>query len=253
MFSLDIIDTDAFLDMPLSTQALYFHLAMRADDDGFVSNPKKIMKMLGAQEDDFKILLIKRFILTFSSGICVIKHWLIHNLIRSDRYTETQWKKEKSQLLIDPEIKKYSLNKEENSGNQSATSRQPVGNQSATQVRLGKVRLGKVRLEEIPSTTDTFKSKIKKNNKEEVTLKEFCEYLKKSPNRHIRLIGDYAQAITPNLKTGGQWYVFMRRHMRAATELAEFDDKQIEASAKEIWGAEWIHKWTIETLVKFLT
>ena len=125
MFSLDIIDTDAFLDMPLSTQALYFHLAMRADDDGFVSNPKKIMKMLGAQEDDFKILLIKRFILTFSSGICVIKHWLIHNLIRSDRYTETQWKKEKSQLLIDPEIKKYSLNKEENSGNQSATSRQP--------------------------------------------------------------------------------------------------------------------------------
>jgi len=136
MFSLKIVDTDAFLEMPQSSQLLYFHLAMRADDDGFVANPKKVMRMIGSQDDDFKVLLAKRFILTFESGICVIKHWLIHNLIRVDRYSETQWIKEKQMLVIDEKTKKYSIDKE----------KYPVipnGNQMQPQVRLGKVRLGK--------------------------------------------------------------------------------------------------------------
>lgn len=77
MFALKIIDSDAFLDMPASTQSLYFHLSMRADDDGFISNVKKIMRMIGASEDDLKILLSKRFLLLFDSGIVVIKHWKI--------------------------------------------------------------------------------------------------------------------------------------------------------------------------------
>jgi len=138
MLSLKIVDTDAFLDMPLSSQVLYFHLTMRADDDGFVSNPKKIMRMIGSQNDDYKILITKRFIIPFENGVCVIKHWLIHNLIRSDRYTTTQWIKEKSQLSIDPKTKKYSVNEGENNVI-------PNDNQMATQVRLGKVRLGKVK------------------------------------------------------------------------------------------------------------
>ena len=82
MFSLKVVDTDAFLDMPQSSQLLYFHLAMRADDDGFVSNPKKIMRMLGTQDDDIKVLVLKKFIIPFESGICVIKHWRIHNYIQ---------------------------------------------------------------------------------------------------------------------------------------------------------------------------
>ena len=86
MFAKAIIDSDAFLDMPLSAQALYFHLSMRADDDGFVGNPKRIRGMLGANEDDFKLLILKRFLLTFGSGVVVIKHWKIHNYIQSDRY-----------------------------------------------------------------------------------------------------------------------------------------------------------------------
>lgn len=139
MFSDKIVDTDAFLDMGIGSQLLYFHLSMRADDDGFVSNPKKIMRMIGAQEDDYKVLLAKKFVIQFESGVCVIKHWLIHNLIRGDRYTETQYIKEKDQLLIDEKTKKYSLNKE------VATNVIPDGNQLAPQVRLGKVRLGKVR------------------------------------------------------------------------------------------------------------
>ena len=100
MFSLEIVDTDAFLDMPHSSQLLYFHLSMRADDDGFVSNPKRVMKLIGSQEDDYKVLLAKRFLISFDSGVVVIKHWRINNYIRSDRYNETTYLDEKSLLQI---------------------------------------------------------------------------------------------------------------------------------------------------------
>lgn len=132
MFSPDIVNSDAFLDMPVSSQALYFHLGMSADDDGFV-NPKKIMRLVGASEDDLKILLAKRFLLSFESGVVVIKHWLIHNLIRSDRYKETRYLDEKSTLIV----------KENKSYSDSTTKRQPNDNQMEPQVRLSKVRLGK--------------------------------------------------------------------------------------------------------------
>lgn len=98
MFAKTIIDSDAFLDMPLSAQALYFHLSMRADDDGFINNPKKIQRTVGASDDDCKLLIMKRFIITFESGVIVIKHWKIHNYIQKDRYKPTIYQEEKSQL-----------------------------------------------------------------------------------------------------------------------------------------------------------
>ena len=98
MFAKQIVDSDAFLDMPLSAQALYFHLAMRADDDGFINNPKKIQRMIGASDDDCKLLIMKRFVLIFESGVIVIKHWKIHNYIQKDRYKETLYVQEKKQL-----------------------------------------------------------------------------------------------------------------------------------------------------------
>ena len=98
MFSKTIIDSDAFLDMPLSTQALYFHLSMRADDDGFLNNPRKIMRMIGSSDDELKVLLMKRFILSFETGVIVIKHWHIHNYIRNDRYKPTNYQRELSRL-----------------------------------------------------------------------------------------------------------------------------------------------------------
>ena len=101
MFSLDVIDSDAFLEMPNDAQNLYFHLAMRADDDGFVNSPKKIQKIIGASDDAVKILLAKKFILAFESGVIVIKHWRMHNYIQNDRYKETNYKKEKSMLSLD--------------------------------------------------------------------------------------------------------------------------------------------------------
>lgn len=98
MFSLDIIDTDLFMEMPQSSRLLYYELCMRADDDGFVSSPKKIMKMVGCSEDDFKVLITKQFIIPFDTGIVVIKHWKIHNYIQKDRYKETIYVDEKRQL-----------------------------------------------------------------------------------------------------------------------------------------------------------
>jgi hypothetical protein len=100
MFAKTIIDSDVFLDMPLSTQALYFHLSMRADDDGFVNNPKKIMRMIGAGQNELELLLAKRYLLSFESGIVVIKHWRIHNYIQKDRYNETKYLDEKATLTI---------------------------------------------------------------------------------------------------------------------------------------------------------
>ena len=100
MFTKRITESDAFLDMPSSTQMLYFHFSMNADDDGFVNNPKKIQKMCGASDDDFKLLIVKSFIILFDSGIIVIKHWKMHNYIQADRYRPTDYVEEKSMLGI---------------------------------------------------------------------------------------------------------------------------------------------------------
>ena len=129
MFAKTIIDSDAFLDMPLSSQALYFHLSMRADDDGFINNPKKIQRMIGCADDDLKLLLAKNFIIPFESGVCVIKHWKIHNYIRNDRYKPTTYTEEMAQLTC----KK----------NGAYTIGIPNGYQMETQVRLGKDSVGK--------------------------------------------------------------------------------------------------------------
>lgn len=111
MFAKTIIDSDAFLDMALSTQALYFHLSMRADDDGFINNPKKLCRMIGSSDDEMKILFAKKFILGFESGVIVIKHWKMHNYIQKDRYKETNYLEEKSQLR-EKENKVYTLGTE---------------------------------------------------------------------------------------------------------------------------------------------
>lgn len=133
MFSKTIIDSDAFLELPLTAQALYFHLSMRADDDGFVNNPKKIQRMIGATDKDSKLLIDSKFIIIFESGIIVIKHWKIHNYIRNDRHKETIYKKEMS--MLDIKNNEYVL---------CQSFGIPNGYQMDTQVRLGKDSIGKV-------------------------------------------------------------------------------------------------------------
>lgn len=150
MFSKTIIDSDAFLDMPLSSQALYFHLSMRADDDGFVNNPKKIQRLIGCGDDDLKLLMCKKFLIPFESGIVVIKHWRIHNYIRNDRYKETNYIEEKSMLGIEKN-KAYSLlteNKDCTPLISTSTNGIPMVGKRDTQNRLDKNRLDKNREEE---------------------------------------------------------------------------------------------------------
>ena len=101
MFAKSIVDSDAFLDMPVTARLLYYDLAMRADDDGFVNSPKKIMRIIGAAQDDLKLLAAKKFIIPFDNGVVVIKHWRIHNYIRKDTYTETNYKEQKAMLTLD--------------------------------------------------------------------------------------------------------------------------------------------------------
>lgn len=90
MFSIDVVDTDKFLDMPVSTQALYFHFGMRADDDGFVASPRKIVKIANCTNDDLKVLISKGYVIPFQSGVIVITDWKTNNFIRSDRYKATK-------------------------------------------------------------------------------------------------------------------------------------------------------------------
>ena len=149
MFTMKIIDSDAFLDMPLSAQALYFHLNMRADDDGFVNNPRKIQRMLGCAEDDLKLLVAKRFVIGFEKGVIVIKHWRMHNTLRKDRYNPTQYQEELKMLALKPN-NSYTENP---TGNQMATDWQPNGNQMATQYSIDKYSIDKLSIEETETPT----------------------------------------------------------------------------------------------------
>lgn len=146
MFAKTIIDSDAFLDMPLSTQSLYFHLSMRADDDGFINNPKKIQRMIGATEDDLRLLIAKSFIITFESGIVVIKHWKIHNYLRADRKKATVYPDEMALLSI-KENGSYTLRKDlPKIECQSSDSQVTVSCQSCDSIgedRIGEDRKGK--------------------------------------------------------------------------------------------------------------
>lgn len=149
MFAKTIIDSDAFIDMPLSTQALYFHLSMRADDDGFINNARKIQRMIGASDDDMKVLWMKRFIIPFESGVVVIKHWKIHNYIRNDRYKPTVYAEEKAMLT----------SKENGAYTEVDTVGIPSDNQAVyqmdTQVRLDKDSIDKDSLGKVSVVEDS--------------------------------------------------------------------------------------------------
>ena len=165
MFSKKVTDTDVFLDMPLSAQALYFHLNMHADDDGFIDNTKTIQRMIGSNEDDRKLLIAKQFILPFDTGVVVIKDWRVHNYIQGDRYHKTQYINEKNQLIV-----------EEN--NTYTKCIQDVSNMD-TQVRLGKDRLGKVS-KDILSGSD---------EPDHLPYKEIVDYLNQNTGSKYRSSG----------------------------------------------------------------
>ena len=154
MISKKVVDTDLFLDMPVSTRLLYYDLSVRADDDGFVASPKRITRMVGCSEDDLKLLVAKGYLIPFESGVCVIRDWKVHNYIPKDRYHETDYREEKS-MLTESETGVYSLNGKNTAClcdlsasvyNTDTVCIQDVSSteyKPYTEVRLGKDRLGK--------------------------------------------------------------------------------------------------------------
>lgn len=190
MFSKLITDSDMFLEMPVTAQNLYFHLNLHADDDGFLGNAKTVRRMVGANEDDLKILQAKGFILIFPDGVTVIRDWHIHNFIRKDRYRETIYKHDKGQLKVN-DNKQYELTNPVTPAiesplphvnttngqpmvNQRYTSGQPAVNQRSTQVRLGKDRLGNNKYSAFKNAPVT---------KNEQLEKEFDELWKQYPKK----------------------------------------------------------------------
>jgi len=177
MFAKTIIDSDAFLDMPLSTQALYFHLSMRADDDGFINNPKKICRMVGSNDDEMKVLFAKKFIIGFESGVIVIKHWKIHNYIQKDRYKPTIYAEDKASLAV----------KDNGSYTTDIQDVYTMDTECIHDGDTGKVRLGKVRKEFtfslsktmlLSSTSKEYKSKLEeyiKQSGKSMSYKDFFE------------------------------------------------------------------------------
>lgn len=156
MFAKKIIDSDAFLDMPLSTQSLYFHLSMRADDEGFINNPKRIQRMIGASDDDCKLLIAKGFILVFETGVIVIKHWKIHNYIQKDRFKPTICSEEKKEIVT------------EKDGTYTQCTR--IGYDSDTQVRIGKVSIGKVNSIEPPKGVEKIPPDIEAEKEKDIDI-----------------------------------------------------------------------------------
>lgn len=168
MFSTDVVDSDSFLDMPVSARCLYYDLGMRADDDGFV-NPRKVVRLTSASEDDLKVLAGKKFIIPFNSGVIVIKDWKMNNYIQSDRYVPTIYHEEKKQLLEDPNRSYFLASKNTN----STKSIQNVYKMD-TQVRLGKVRLGKDK-KDIPPFIPPTKKTVAVIRKKYSSLKDIDE------------------------------------------------------------------------------
>ena len=201
MFSKTIMGSDTFTDMPASTQILYVHLSLQADDDGFLGNPKKIQKMIGCTIDDFNGLVDENFIIPFKSGVIAITHWKVHNRVRSDRYKETIYLKEKSQLRETATGVYELIPEEENgipsdnhmdtngipSGNQTDTNGIPSDNQTVseryTQYSIGKdslvqvspVQYSSVEVSSVSSSTSTEASSyydVKKEASEETKNKK---------------------------------------------------------------------------------
>lgn len=153
MMSKSVIDTDVFLDMPTSTQCLYFQLLLRADDDGFLKNAKTIMRTVGASQDDMKLLIAKQYLILFDSGTIVIKHWRIHNYIKKDRYKPTDC--EETRLIDVNDKGEYILL--EPTCIQNGTTTEPTCIQNGTS--------GKVRLEiELGKSKGSVNKKIKKES-----------------------------------------------------------------------------------------
>ena len=252
MFSLDVIDTDVFLEMPLTTQALYFQLGMRADDDGFVSSPKRVLKMLDCKPDDLRILISRGYVIVFETGVIVITDWKANNLIKTDRYKKTRYQEEFKQLELrdgtyvkkanDLPCENYSetvciqgKNQVESDWNPSGNILEPDwnqnGNQMEPQVRLGKdsivynntftnVKVTSNPEPETPKIADIF-----------IQIQELYNSICKSYPRLTKISEKRKKAINARMKTG-----YTLEDFRRVFEKAESSDF-LKGKNKRDWSA----------------
>jgi hypothetical protein len=189
MFNTQIVDSDAFLSMPLSSQALYFHLGMSADDDGFLNNPVQIARAINASQDDMNLLLLKKFILRFDTGVMVIKHWKINNYIRSDRYKPTLYQDELRQLEVKQDGGYRFVGAIENEKTPIKQEVLPNGYQTDTEIRLDKIRLDKISIDKGSNNNDLyFMDQLNKDVKKNTTFETLEKLIKNNfitPKREL--------------------------------------------------------------------
>jgi hypothetical protein len=189
MFNTQIVDSDAFLSMPLSSQALYFHLGMSADDDGFLNNPVQIARAINASQDDMNLLLLKKFILRFDTGVMVIKHWKINNYIRSDRYKPTLYQDELRQLEVKQDGGYRFIGVIENEKTPINQQVLPVGYQKDTEIRLDKIKLDKISIDKGSNNNDLyFMDQLNKDVKKNTTFETLEKLIKNNfitPKREL--------------------------------------------------------------------
>lgn len=193
MMSKKIIDTDNFLDMPQSTQCLYFHLLLRADDDGFIQSPKSIMRITGCKDDDLKLLIAKGFVIGFETGVIVIRHWRIHNYVQSDRYSKSELPEAK---CVELKNKVYEVVEPPTNPDNTCMDTKCIQNgyNLDTQIRIDKIREEENRIETLCHVThdDVDKSHF-----------EIIEYLNlKTGSKFKPTTKPYVQAIRSRLKEG---------------------------------------------------
>lgn len=192
MMSKSIIKSDTFLDMPATTQNLYFHMLLDADDDGFINAPKSIMRMIGAKDDDMKVLAAKQFVIPFESGVVVIKDWKIHNYIQNDRYKPSTLPER--DLLNIQKDKTYTLKSDVSRMDTECIQTVSIGKDRLGKDRLGKDRIGKDSIDTLchVSHDDVDKFHI-----------EIIEYLNvKTGSKFKPTTKPYIQAIRSRLKEG---------------------------------------------------
>ena len=197
MMSKSIIKSDTFLDMPATTQNLYFHMLLDADDDGFINAPKSIMRMIGAKDDDMKVLAAKQFVIPFDSGVVVIKDWKIHNYIQNDRYKPSTLPER--DLLNIQKDKTYTLKNDVSSMDTKCIQTVSIGKDRLGKVRLGKDRIGKDRVgkDSIDTLCHVTHDDVDKSHI------EIIEYLNiKTGSKFKATTKPYIQAIRSRLKEG---------------------------------------------------
>lgn len=263
MTSLDVIDTDAFLDMPATTQLLYFQLNARADDDGFVASPKKVMRSIGVNNDDLKLLAAKKFIIIFNDGVCVIKHWRINNFIRKDIYKETRYLDLKRTLFV----RQNGAYTTTNDGRalplpeghfQLEKLDFPIVNVTSTerQPRLGKVSIGKDRIEHAsPNGSALSKTPPLKEKQPELPFSwdQYLEGMYQNKDRAIQIIAAFFDVRGISFSSAKQVQVGIRRHLRAARQLSNFETDVVARAMEKAQRKHGDVDWTLETLIKLIT